>query len=135
MAAAAGAAVHLLRIVRPGLVTTDERTALVKAVCYIVEDYNPVLYQIERAENVTDGIQARLDAESYDLVIIGASHERPIRQALFGTITDVVADRAFCSVLMVHRFVPADWSTKAAQRLKRLKEAIGLTTSPEEGAA
>ncbi|HMB90079.1 MAG TPA: universal stress protein, partial [Rhodothermales bacterium] len=128
-----GAAVHLQRIVRRDVDTTQERLALVKDVGYIVEDYNPVLYHVDRAESVTDGIQARLNADTYDLVIIGASHEWSIRQALFGTIPDIVADRAYCSVLMVRRYLPDHWSVKASERFKRLKEAAGLTTSPEEG--
>jgi hypothetical protein len=51
---------------------------------------------------------------------------------LFGSIPDVVADQADCSVLMVRRYMPDTLSTKAAERFKRLKEAAGFTTSPEE---
>lgn len=135
IARATGAAVHVQRLVRRDVDTTQERLALVKDVGYIIEDYNPVLYHVDRAESVTDGIQARLNADTYDLVIIGASHEWSIRQALFGTIPDIVADRAYCSVLMVRRYLPDHWSRKASERFKRLKEAVGMTTSPEEGSA
>ena len=135
IARATGASVHLQRIVRPDVDSTQERSALVREVGYIVREFNPVLYHVDRAENVSSGIQTRLDSEAYDLVIIGASHEWSIRQAVFGTIPDVVADRAYCSVLMVRRYVPQDWSVRAATRLKRIKEAVGLTTSPEEGTA
>ncbi|MDX1530573.1 MAG: amino acid permease [Rhodothermales bacterium] len=133
IARATGAEIHLLRLVRPDVDVTQERLALVKSVGYIVEDYNPVLYHIRPAESVKDGLHAHLDGGDYDLVIIGASHEWAIRQALFGTIPDIVADRAQCSVLMVRRFLPDDWSAKAAEGIKRLKEAVGMTTSPEEG--
>lgn len=129
---ATGATVHVQRIVRPDVDTTQERPTLVRSVSKIVGDYNPVLYHVDRAETVTDGIQARLETETYDLLIIGASHEWSIRRVLFGTIPDVVADRAYCSVLMVRRFRPESWSMKAAEQLKRIKESIGLTTSPEE---
>lgn len=132
IARATGAAIHLQRIVRPDVDTAQERPNLVKDVSYIVEDYNPVLYHVDRAERVSDGILSRLDAGTYDLVIIGASHEWSIRQAVFGTIPDIVADRAYCSVLMVRRYLPDHWSVKAEDSFKRLKEAVGLTTSPEE---
>ena len=130
-----GAAVHLQRIVRTDVDTAAERLALVKDVAHIVEDYNPVLYHVDRADAVVDGIEGRLAAEAYDLVIIGASHEWSIRTAVFGTVPDVVADRAYCSVLMVRRHLPERWATRAAERFKRIKESVGMTTSPEEGAA
>lgn len=135
IARATGAAVHLQRIVRTDVDTAEERLALVKDVAYIVGDYNPVLYHVDRADGVEEGIEGRLAAEPYDLVIIGASHEWSFRTAVFGTIPDVVADRADCSVLMVRRYRPEGWASKAAERVKRLKEAVGMTTSPEQGGA
>jgi nucleotide-binding universal stress UspA family protein len=135
IARATGAAVHLQRIVRTDVDTAQERAALVRDVATIVGDYNPVLYHVDRAEGVVEGIEGRLAAETYDLVIIGASHEWSIRTAVFGTIPDVIADRAYCSVLMVRRYRPEGWATRTAERWKRLKESVGLTTSPEEGAA
>ena len=135
IARATGAAIHLQRIVRTDVDTAAERLALVKDVAHIVGDYNPVLYHVDRADGVAEGIEGRLAAETYDLVIIGASHEWSIRTAVFGTIPDVVADRAYCSVLMVRRYRPERWATRAADRLKRLKESAGMTTSPEDGPA
>ena len=132
IARATGAAIHLLRVARPGVDASHERTSLVKAVGYLIQDYNPVLYHVQHADSVEQGIQAQLDAASYDLVIIGASHEWAIRRVIFGSIPDIVADRAYCSVLMVRRFMGDHWSVKVGQRMKRLKEAAGLTTSPEE---
>ncbi|MEM6337754.1 MAG: amino acid permease, partial [Bacteroidota bacterium] len=129
---ATGAAIHIQRIVRAGVDPKDERLALVKSVANIVEDYNPVLYHIDPAEGVVDGIESRLAAERYDLVIIGASHEWSIRQALFGTIPDQLADKAYCSVLMVRRFAEGGWTARVGERFKRMREAAGLTTSPEE---
>ena len=135
IARATGAAIHLQRIVRADVDSGPERLALVKDVAHVVGDYNPVLYHVDRADGVVEGIEGRLAAETYDLVIIGASHEWSIRTAAFGTIPDVVADRAYCSVLMVRRYRPERWATRAAERVKRLKESVGLTTSPEDGAA
>ena len=67
----------------------------------------------------------------YDFVIICASREWSLRQVLFCSIPDVVADRADCSVLMVRRYVPDTLSVRAVEGMKRLKESVGLTTSPE----
>ncbi len=50
---------------------------------------------------------------------------------LFGTIPDIVADAAPCSVLLVQRFVPEHWAYRTSARLKRLRERAGLTTSAE----
>jgi nucleotide-binding universal stress UspA family protein len=46
---------------------------------------------------------AFLDQSEQDLIIIGASHEWRVRSFLFGSIPDLVADYAKCSVLMVRR--------------------------------
>lgn len=135
IARATGAAVHLQRVVRADVDTAQERLALVKDVASIVGDYNPVLYHVDQADGVVEGIERRIEAETYDLVIIGASHEWSIRTVVFGTIPDIVADRAYCSVLMVRRYRSEGWATRAAERIKRLKESAGMTTSPEEGAA
>ncbi len=134
VADATGAAIHVLRVVRPGVDVQRERQAVVKAVGFIVQDYNPVLYYVQPAERVMDGITAHLDKERYDLVIIGASHESRFRNVLFGSIPDKVAAQAGCSVLMTRRYVPEHWSLKASEGIKRIKESVGLTTSPEEDA-
>jgi len=67
----------------------------------------------------------------YDFTIIGASHEWGIKNVLFGTITDIVADSAPCSVLMVRRYLTEDWKLKASESLKRMKEQLGMTSSPD----
>ncbi|MEL7361825.1 MAG: amino acid permease [Bacteroidota bacterium] len=131
IARATGAAVHLQRIVRSDVDTAQERAALVKDVAAIVGDYNPVLYHVDRADSVIEGIEGRMAQADYDLVLIGASHEWSFRTAVFGTIPDILADRAPCSVLMVRRYRPERWTTRAADQVKRLKEAAGMTTSPQ----
>jgi hypothetical protein len=86
---------------------------------------------VRTAESVTSGIGGALEETAPDLVVIGAAQEWTLRQVLFGSIPDVVADSADCSVLMVRRYVPDTLSVKASEGLKRLREAAGLTTSPE----
>ena len=90
---------------------------------------------MQPANSATSGVDAAVPASDSDLVIIGASHEWTVRQVLFGSIPDIVADQADCSVLMVRRYMPNTLSTRAAERFKRLKESVGMTTSPEEAVA
>jgi nucleotide-binding universal stress UspA family protein len=41
------------------------------------------------------------ESENHDLIVMGASNDWIFKQRLFGTITDEVANRSACSVLMV----------------------------------
>jgi amino acid transporter/nucleotide-binding universal stress UspA family protein len=102
---AAGAAIHLLRVVPPSVDVERERLKVKQSVTQIIGDYEHIHYHVQEAENLTDRIQWFLDNGGYDLVIIGASHEWRIRNFLLGSIPDVVADYADCSVLMVRRYL------------------------------
>lgn len=133
MAEATGAKVNLLRVVRDDVDVEAEKAALAETVARFVDDDAPVQYLVHKADSVTGGIDAAMQETPHDFVIIGASREWTFRQVLFGSIPDVVADGAGCSVLMVRRYVPDTISVRAAESLKRLKESAGLTTSPEEG--
>ncbi len=125
------ATVHLLRVVREDVNVEDEKAALDDTVQGLV-DTDRVEYLVRQSDSVTGGIDATLTEADYDFAIIGASREWSLRQVLFGSIPDVVADRADCSVLMVRRYVPNTLSVRAVEGVKRLKETVGLTTSPEE---
>ncbi|WP_240333451.1 universal stress protein [Salinibacter ruber] len=109
----------------------DKKAALDDTVQGLV-DTDRVEYLVRQSDSVTGGIDATLTEADYDFAIIGASREWSLRQVLFGSIPDVVADRADCSVLMVRRYVPNTLSVRAVEGVKRLKETVGLTTSPEE---
>ena len=100
-----GATIHLLRIVPPGADCDQERQNVKNSVAQIVGDYERVHYHVQEAEDFMDRMQWFLDNGGYDLVIIGASHEWRIRNFLLGSIPDVVADYADCSVLMVRRYL------------------------------
>jgi nucleotide-binding universal stress UspA family protein len=132
VAESTGGGVDLLRVVREDVDVEAEQEALAETVTDMVGDDDSVDYLVRQADSVTAGIDDALQSGEHDLVIIGASHEWTVRQVLFGSIPDVVADQADCSVLMVRRYMPDTLSTKAAERFKRLKEAAGFTTSPEE---
>ncbi len=100
---ATGAAIHMLRIVPPGVDCAAESENVKKAVARIAGTYDRIHYHVQESDNLMETMQSFLDSSVYDLVIIGASHEWRIRSFLFGSIPDVVADYANCSVLMVRR--------------------------------
>jgi nucleotide-binding universal stress UspA family protein len=105
IAEVSGATIHLLRIVQPNVDAEREAQAVKQSVAPIVGDNGRVHYHVQQADNLTECIQSYLDNGGYDLVIIGASHEWRVRSFLFGSIPDVVADYADCSVLMVRRYL------------------------------
>jgi len=105
--------------------------SLQKSIQPIINDFDLTEIEIRKAKEVSQGISEEFDKYDHDLVIIGASNEWSIKNVLFGTIPDVVADQSPCSVLMVRRFVPDDWTVKAGEGLKRVKEQLGMSSSPE----
>jgi len=133
IARANNATLKILRLIKPGISVEEERESLGKAVKKIVQDVEPMNIEIREAVDVSSGITKEFEQHTHDLVIIGASHEWSIKNVLFGTIPDIIADQAPCSVLMVRRYVPDDWTVKASEGLKRVKEQLGMTSSPEAG--
>lgn len=125
------AELKILRLVKEGTDIDTERESLLETIEPLVAGFDRLRLEIRQAEDVTSGIMSDFENESHDLVIIGASREFGIRNVLIGTIPDIIADRAPCSVLMVRRFVSEHWKVKASEGLKRFKENLGLDTSPE----
>lgn len=99
------ATIDLLHIVKPNDHVEQEKKKLVESIKATVDDNELVRIHLPQNENITDGIQAFLDAKEYDLIIIGASNEWRLRNVLFGSIPDILADHASCSVLMVRRYL------------------------------
>jgi len=125
------AELKILRLVREGTDIDDERESLLETIDPLVNDFDKLNLDIRLAEDVTSGIMADFEDDTHDLVIIGASREWGIRNVLIGTIPDIIADRAPCSVLMVRRYVSEHWKVKASEGFKRVKENLGLSTSPD----
>lgn len=125
------AELKILRLVRKGTDIDDERKSLLETIDPLVKDFNNLNLEIRFADDVTSGIMADFEDDEHDLVIIGASREFNIRNVLIGTIPDIIADRAPCSVLMVRRYISEHWKVKASEGLKRIKENLGLSTSPD----
>jgi nucleotide-binding universal stress UspA family protein len=79
-----------------------------------------ITFRLKCRERLAEGIleEATQADEDYDLIVIGASEEWFLRDLLFGSIPDRVADSVSCSVLMVRRFEPApvSWLRRAVKR-------------------
>jgi nucleotide-binding universal stress UspA family protein len=83
--------------------------------------------------------------EGYDLIVIGASEEWFLRNLLFGSIPDRVADGADCSVLMVRKYEPRPISwlrrvvkgharrARSPRRQGRVSEVDLVSHAPEGG--
>lgn len=131
IAQAVGAKLRVIRLVKPGIDIKDEEEELRKRIKPLAGDFERLDITVKESTDVTGGILEELEEHQDDLLIIGASHEWGIRNVLFGTIPDIIADRAPCSVLMVRRYVTEDWKLKAAEGVKRVKEQLGMTSSPD----
>jgi amino acid transporter/nucleotide-binding universal stress UspA family protein len=125
------AKLKILRLVKKGTDIDGERRSLLETIDPLVKDFEPLELNIRVADDVTSGIMSDFESNQHDLIIIGASREFGIRNVLIGTIPDIIADRAPCSVLMVRRYVSEHWTVKATEGLKRVKENLGLGTSPD----
>ncbi len=83
-----------------------------------------ITLSLRRSDSLAEGILAECaqvaDQVGYDLIAIGASEEWFLRNLLFGSIPDRIADRTPCSVLMVRKYEPAPVS-----RLRRTIKRIG----------
>lgn len=131
IAQAVGANLRVLRLVKPGTDVVEEEAELRQRIKPLSGDFNRLIITVKESTDVTGGILAEIEEQKDDLLLIGASHEWGIRNVLFGTIPDIIADRAPCSVLMVRRYVTEDWKLKAAEGMKRIKEQFGMTSSPD----
>lgn len=120
----------ILRLVKSDTDIRNEQKSLQRKISPLLGNFDRYEIIIREAQEITTGIMEEFEIQNHDLVIIGASHEWSIRNVLFGTIPDIIADRAPCSVLMVRRYLPENWSIKATESLKRVKESLGLSSSP-----
>ena len=126
-----GAELKVLRLVKSGTNIDTEKSELKKVIDPIIDDFENLTIEIRESEDVASGINESFESNRPDLVIIGASHEWSIRNVLFGTIPDIVADSSPSSVLMVRRYVTEDWKLKASEGIKRVKEQLGMSSSPD----
>jgi nucleotide-binding universal stress UspA family protein len=114
IARAKGGAVTALRIVSD--VEMCDLDVEMDVLRQLVEDIlgdvpDEIALSLQYNETLVDGILAAAEAaegkNTYDLVTIGASEEWFLKDLLFGSIPDRVANTADCSVLMVRKYEPA----------------------------
>ena len=125
------ARLKILRLVKEGTDIEEERESLFETIQPLLKDFERFQIEIRKADDVTSGIMADFEEDEHDLLIIGASREYGIRNVLIGTIPDIIADRAPCSVLMVRRYLSEHWKVRASEGMKRLKENLGFSSSPQ----
>ncbi len=77
------------------------------------------------ASDVLDGVVRESQRMPYDLVVVGASDEWLSRTKLFGALTDEIADRVPCSVLLVRRNETAAMSWLRLQTKRGLSSVVG----------
>jgi len=88
-----------------------------------------VVLRLKRNDDLVDGILAEVagaeDEAAYDMVIIGASEEWFLREMLFGSVPDLIADSVPCSVLMVRKYEPApiSWLRRTIKRYRPASNA------------
>jgi nucleotide-binding universal stress UspA family protein len=82
-----------------------------------------VAFSLKRSNSIVEGVLAAsaqiAGQAACDLIVIGASEEWFLRDMLFGSIPDVVAERAPCSVLLVRKHEPSSvsWVRRMARRV------------------
>ena len=132
IAAATGARVDLLRAVKEDVDAEREAASVSGEIEPLTAQVDvDVTVLVRPSEDVVATLVEVAESEGHDLLIIGASGESGLRTVLFGTIPDIVADRAPCSVLLVRRYIPEHWAYKTSERFKRLRERVGFTSSAE----
>ena len=132
IAAATGARIDLLRAVKGDVDPGRESVDVLGEIQTLIDQVDvSVDVLVEPSEDVVTTIVAVAERGDHDLLVIGASGETGLRTVLFGTIPDIVADRAPCSVLLVRRHVPDHWAYKTSERFKRFRERVGLSSSAE----
>lgn len=133
VARSSGADLHVLRLIREDVDPEVEREAMTDTVSSIVGEDVAVDYDLRTTPTLEDGIGAALRDRRHDLVVIGASwRSRRRGDDIFGRIPDAVAENASSSVLLARRYIEADWTTTLSERVRRLRDAVGLTSSPPQ---
>ncbi|MBN2002859.1 MAG: amino acid permease [Anaerolineae bacterium] len=101
----------------------EEEEVQAEALKHLVENEQgqqlaKVVTKVVRAGSIVEGVitEAR---QGYDLVIIGASEQWALRNWLFGSIPDSVAEAVPCSVLMVRKREPEPLS-----RVRRIVKGV-----------
>ncbi len=130
--------ITILRVINPGADRDKEYARAEKEVRKILPDDSRasvtranIEIKIIENEIIADGIIEETEQKDYDLVIIGASQEWRLKNMLFGSIPDVIADRARSSVLMVRTF-DKKISREVKKVVKEEEKKDGKNQEPEK---
>jgi hypothetical protein len=77
--------------------------------------------RLVHADDVLTGVLQEAARLPYDLIVVGASDEWLSRTQLFGALTDEIAEKTTCSVLLARRSEPVAiaWVRRQAKRMER----------------
>ncbi|WP_408954439.1 universal stress protein [Natroniella sp. ANB-PHB2] len=93
--------VTVLRVVKAGVDAQAEEERALAETEEIITGEVEVNIKVVYAGEVVDGILSESANNNYDLIVMGASKEWRFKNLLFGSIPDIIADKADTSVLMV----------------------------------
>jgi len=107
IAASAAAELTVLRVTGPEGDVGGEKQALERLITDILGITDGrVATRVVKDKSVIGGILTEMKRTKYDLLVIGAPRGWTLRDALFGSLPDIIGSQAPCSVLMVHRYEP-----------------------------
>lgn len=94
--------VTLMRVLPPDQIdrTGELRDELRGIAADVLGPEFPVTVLIQSGDSVVDAVLAEA-SQGYDLLVVGASEQRPLRNWLFGALPDMIARRAPCPVVVV----------------------------------
>ncbi|MCK8828556.1 amino acid permease [Natroniella acetigena] len=123
LASTQNGAVTVLRVVKPGVDAQAEEERALSEVEEIITGEVDINIKVVYAGEVVDGILSESANNEYDLIVMGASKEWRFKNMLFGSIPDIVADKADTSVLMVRCY---------DQEVEVIKEEIAQEDTSED---
>jgi nucleotide-binding universal stress UspA family protein len=83
--------------------------------------------RLVHADDILSGVLQEATRLPYDLIVVGASDQWLSRTQLFGSLTDEIAEKTTCSVLLVRRHEAAAMSW--IRRQSRILPAMGSATN------
>ena len=94
--------VTVLRVVQPGTDPEKEKNKALKEIKNIKSDKTKI--KVVFAGRVIDGILSETINNNYDLITMGASKRWRVKDMMFGSIPDIIAEKSEVSVLMLRYY-------------------------------
>jgi chloride channel protein, CIC family len=102
--------IHLTRVFHPSEIKPD-MTVLEEAIRQIIRRrqlYTTVIAEAVKAESVSEGVINLVHKEHYDVVVLGASREGMLQQAIKGNIPEAIASGVESTVILVRGAINAE---------------------------